>query len=238
MHKLLVKHDIKAKHIEIYNDFSSDKIRNKIKKFIEDGNVVSLVSDAGTPLISDPGYKLVNSLIESNLYVDSIPGPCAVINALVLSGLPTDKFTFHGFLPKGLIQKEKYLKSLKNIQNTLIFYETSPRLIETINVTKRVFDKFDISIVKEMTKIHQTILKSDDEKILTDILTLNLKGEFVLLLKLRDISNNLTDNKLEDYIKDKLKKRTSSKDIANNLIENNLVDLTKNQIYKIIEKLK
>ena len=118
--KLLAKHDIHTK-LQIYNDHSDEKHRENIISLIKSGNIISLISDAGTPLISDPGYKLVRDIRNLNCHIDVVPGVSAPVTALTLSALPTDRFLFHGFLPKTIESKKKIFSELVNLKATLIF---------------------------------------------------------------------------------------------------------------------
>src|SRR5690606_38033152 len=126
------------------------------------GKTCALVSDSGTPLISDPGYKLVKSAIERGIEVTSIPGPSAVVTALTISGLPPDKFLFLGFLPKSSTKRKKILSTLKDtlsqmesskITPTTLFYESPHRIIETLMDLKEIFGDIQIALAKELTKI-------------------------------------------------------------------------------------
>ena len=152
--KLLAKHKIKGS-LKVYNDNSDDALRDFVKTLILEGKVVSLVSDAGTPLISDPGYKLVRELKSDNLHVDVIPGACAVIAALTLSGLPTDKFLFSGFLPKTKEGKKKVFEGLVEFDATLVFYETSKRLLQSLEVALEIFGDREANVARELTKLYQ-----------------------------------------------------------------------------------
>ncbi|MDP4708500.1 MAG: 16S rRNA (cytidine(1402)-2'-O)-methyltransferase [Rickettsiaceae bacterium] len=152
--KLLAKHDIKGS-LKVYNDKSDAALRDFVKTLILEGKVVSLVSDAGTPLISDPGYKLVRELKLENIHVDVIPGACAIIAALTLSGLPTDRFLFSGFLPKTKEGKKKVFEELLEIDATLVFYETSNRLLQSLKVALETFGDREANVARELTKLYQ-----------------------------------------------------------------------------------
>ena len=110
-----------------YQDHNEEQQAQQLIDLINDGQIIALVSDAGSPLISDPGYKLVNKCREQNIYVTAIPGACAVITALQLSGLPTNRFLFAGFIPNKDKARADMFNELKQINSTLIFYETAPR---------------------------------------------------------------------------------------------------------------
>ncbi|MCZ6914011.1 MAG: 16S rRNA (cytidine(1402)-2'-O)-methyltransferase, partial [Rickettsia endosymbiont of Ixodes persulcatus] len=154
--KLLAKHDMHTK-LQIYNDHSDKKDREHIISLIKAGNIVSLISNAGTPLISDPGYKLSRDLRMLNCHIDVIPGVSAPITALTLSALPTDRFLFHGFLPKTTESKKKVFSELVNLKATLIFFETAPRLINTLSVAKEILGNQEICVARELTKLYQEI---------------------------------------------------------------------------------
>jgi len=148
---------------------------------------VALVSDAGTPTISDPGFKLVRECVREGIRVESIPGPSSVISALVVSGLPTDKFLFLGYLPKKpgkrkkLLNELKCFKDLKQIHPTIIFFESTHRLIKTLQDLKEVFGDIDIAIARELTKIHEEILRSKISNSVDHFNKIAPKGEFVIL---------------------------------------------------------
>ena len=156
---------LKGKSWISYNDYSNDIKREKILSELKKNKIVSLISDAGTPLISDPGYKLVNYIKNNGFKIYSIPGACAAIASLVVSGLKTDKFCFLGFLPKN---KNNYLETLKKFSNlniSLIFYEKPKRLSFFLKTLKDVFLSFKLVIVRELTKKHEEIIFIDNNNI-------------------------------------------------------------------------
>ena len=199
--KLFVAHKISSKLVS-YNDYSSQKKNSSIIKQLKDGKNISLISDAGTPLVSDPGHELVSQVISEKIDVESIPGPSSVISGLITSGFKNNKFIFEGFLPK----KSSELKSLLSTYNyetkTIIFFESPYRIKKTLKVMRDVFGKNRrISIAREMTKMHETILRGTIEEmnLLADV-DLNLsRGEIVIVLDGSDKKNEEFDNKL-DYL--------------------------------------
>ena len=130
----LLKISKSMRDIISYHDHSSSNIRKKIIELIKEGKSVALVSDAGTPLISDPGYKLVRNAIEEDLEVYSVPGPSSVIAALTVSGLPTDTFSFLGFLPHTKAKKKKLLETHLKLESSLIIFESGKRLQKTLDL--------------------------------------------------------------------------------------------------------
>ena len=160
----------------------------QILNALKNGIDVALVSDAGTPTISDPGFKLVRECVTQGIKVESIPGPSSVISALVVSGLPTDKFLFLGYLPrksgkrKNILNELKCFKDLKQIHPTIIFFESPYRLIATLSDLKDVLGDIDVVICRELTKIHEEIRREKISNSIEHFNKITPKGEFVILL--------------------------------------------------------
>ena len=178
--KILSTYKIKNKLIT-YNIFNEFNQSNKILKLLLDGNNVALVSDSGTPCISDPGYRIVNSALLNNIKVLSIPGPSSVISALSISGLPTDKFYFEGFLPKkkGL---KKRLDFLSTLDATIIIFESPKRLVKTLIKIESIMGNRIISVCKEITKYYETTFLGDIISIIDTLENKSIKGEYVILV--------------------------------------------------------
>lgn len=157
-----------------------------IIRIIEQNDAV-LISEAGTPLISDPGFKLVREAIKRHVQVLPIPGPSAVIAALSASGLPTDSFLFAGFLPKKIAKKEKVLEVLKKtgINTTIIAFESQARLHSTLTIIKEVFGNVDVVIARELTKVHEEFIRGKVERVLDLLKNRNIKGEIAILFSLQ-----------------------------------------------------
>ena len=179
--KLLSHYKIKKKLIS-YNNFNEKSKYEHVLKIINDGSNVALVSDAGTPCISDPGYRLVNSALKKNINVISLPGSCSAIAALSISGLPSDKFYFEGFLPKkkGF---NKRVNFLKNLDATIIIFESPKRIVKTLN---KIFDLTGdrvISICKEISKIHEKTYFGLMSNVIEELSNLkSIKGEFIIMI--------------------------------------------------------
>lgn len=158
-----------------YHDEIENKKLPEIIDLLMQGNHLALVSDAGTPLISDPGFTLVRECLRRNIKVETIPGPSAVIAALTVSGLPTDKFMFLGYV---------HSKNFKYIQPgvTAIFYEAPHKLLKTLEEMRTAFGDIEICLVRELTKIHEEIWKGKISEAITKFE--NPKGEFVLLFSI------------------------------------------------------
>ena len=143
---------VKAKKLIPYHEHNADSARPKIIEFLKQGLTIALVSDAGTPLISDPGYRLVRDCRQNNIPVSTVPGANAVLSALQLSGLPSDAFLFAGFLPNKKTARRSSLQTHKNVAATLIFYETANRLIDSLNDVLEILGNREMAVVREITK--------------------------------------------------------------------------------------
>ena len=156
-----------------------------IKLLIEDTEIV-LVSDAGTPAISDPGYYLVQQCIKKNIPFTLLPGPSSVISALVMSGLSTSSFSFHGFIPRKKNQKRDFFKSLRHEKNTVILFESAKRIEDTLQVLIEEYSSTNkIALCREMTKLHETIERGTIEDVFQRLKAgkIVLKGEFVVVIE-------------------------------------------------------
>ena len=142
---------------------------------------VALISEAGTPLISDPGFKLVREAIKRGVRIIPIPGPSSVTAALSISGLPTNKFTFVGFLPKSEAKRKSEVLKLKGSDSTIVLFESPHRVIKTIKSIKDVFGDIEIVVSRELTKIHEEIVRGKASDILAKFEQRPPKGEFVIL---------------------------------------------------------
>ena len=179
---LLKRHGISAKLIP-YHDHNKDQAAPGIVKMLLDGRDVALVTDSGTPGVSDPAYVLVNLAIAENIDVVTIPGPCAAIAALSVSGLPSDRFTFEGFLPIKPGKRKKRLQELSSDPRTLIFYESPHRLLKTISAIHEVFGDRECVIAREMTKMYEEIIRGRLGELVEHFVTNKPRGEFVILVE-------------------------------------------------------
>ena len=177
--KLLSYYDI-HKVLKSYHMFNEDKKCDEIIRELKEGMDIALVSDAGYPGISDPGYLICKRAIENGIDVTTLPGASASITALVNSGVDLDKFYFYGFLNHDLLPKKKELESLKDYPYTLIFYESPHRIKETLEVIYEILGNRYIVIAKDLTKKYEEYIRGN----ISDIMALNreLKGEMVLII--------------------------------------------------------
>jgi 16S rRNA (cytidine1402-2'-O)-methyltransferase len=183
--KKLLSHLGIKKKIHLLNDHNEEKVTEKILTDLFNERIVALVADAGTPLISDPGFRLVKKTRERSFDVIPIPGCCAAIAALTASGMATNRFYFHGFLPRAELEKSKELERLALCQETMIFYESVHRLQATITTMCQVFGEDRKGVVcKEITKLHEHFIGStlaEIDAFISDNPT-KIKGEFVLIV--------------------------------------------------------
>lgn len=152
--KLLKAYDIDKKMMP-YNDHNAGKQRGSILETLSNGGRVALVSDAGMPLVSDPGYKLVRDCVDLGIYVTSLPGANAPLSALQLSGLPSDKFSFLGFLPPKTEGRKKLLQEWADVKGSLIVFETGPRLIDSLEDMVEILGNRPAAVVRELTKMYE-----------------------------------------------------------------------------------
>jgi len=180
---LLKKLSIPAPKLLSYYEENEQKRIPKIIQFLKEGKNVALVSNAGTPTVSDPGFKLVRECIKERIKVESIPGASAILTALVSSGLPTDKFLFLGYLPKKQGKRKKILSSLPS-KTTIIFFESPHRLLKNLKEIKDILDDIEIIICQELTKVHEEIRREKVSKSISYFEKTKPKGEFTLLFNI------------------------------------------------------
>jgi len=180
--KLLNYFDIK-KQLTSYHEHNKIEKGEYICSLLEEGKNVALVSDAGTPAISDPGEDLVRMCIEKDLHVTSVPGPVALINALILSGLSTKRFAFEGFLSVNKRHRIEHLKSVAHDTHTLIFYEAPHKLKYTINDMLEILGNRKIALVRELTKLHEEVMRTTLEAAAKHFEENNPRGEYVIVIE-------------------------------------------------------
>lgn len=218
-------------HFEIKTPMTSYHEYNKYEKGrwlvrqMEEGKQVALITDAGTPGISDPGEELVAMCWEAGIETTSIPGPAACITALTVSGLPTRRFSFEAFLPQDKKQRQEVLEELKKDTRTLILYEAPHRLVKTLEELLKELGNRKITVCRELTKKHETLFKTDLEKALDWYRENSPKGECVLVLegKSREEIKEEERSKSEDmsvpehvefYLKQGMEKKEAMKQVA------------------------
>ena len=232
--KLLKNISVSNKLISFHQYSSSDKLDfliNKLKK----GDSIALVSDAGMPLISDPGSHLVRETKNNNLDVICIPGPCAAITALVSSGIDSSQFTFFGFIPKSSKERKETLKRISDNKITSIIYESPKRIIKLLSDLKDLCgNERDIVVMKEITKRHEEHFGFKIDDVIRKIENRQIKGEFTLIISgHNEIKSNeeLKDQYLKDDLSKLIKAGLSHSAAANYLSDKS--GMSKNKIYKL-----
>lgn len=169
-----------------YRDQIHGRIVNKVILDINSGQRVALASDRGTPTISDPGYLLVRDVLAANLNVEAVPGVSAVVTALTLSGLPTDRFTFLGFLPRTPGKQKKLLRNFADLETTLIMYESPFRVVKLLEaIQQELGDEVKVAVCRELTKLNQEVLRGTVATVLEELKSRKLlQGEFVVCLRI------------------------------------------------------
>lgn len=229
--QLLSYYNIKNKLISSHQYNEKDNI-DKLLKYLNDGQDVGLVTDRGTPIISDPGYYLAKAAINNNYNVVSIPGATAFVSALITSNIDAQPFTFFGFLNSKSSKRRKELEELKNNKYTLIFYESPHRLIDTLNDMLKILGNRNISISREITKKFEEIYRGTISDVINELDV--LKGEFVIVVEgnkdVNDFSNLSILDHINLYIENGLDSKEAIKKVAHER------KLNKNEVYREYHK--
>lgn len=213
------------------HEHNEDMAKEKVLEYLKNGNNIALVTDRGTPIISDPGYKTVKYITDNNYNVVALPGPTAFVPALITSGLAPQPFLFYGFLDSKDSLKRSELERLSDEEETIIFYEAPHRIIRTLNMMLDIFGDRNISISREISKKFETIYRG---KISDVINIIPEKGEFVIIfdgVKDKIVDNNITiKDAVDNYIRTGFDVMTSIKKVAKDR------NVPKNVIYKEYHK--
>jgi 16S rRNA (cytidine1402-2'-O)-methyltransferase len=226
---LLSYHQVK-KPLMSYHEFNKNNKEDQIISYLAEGKNLALISDAGTPGISDPGYEIIKRVIDEGFHVVSIPGASAMLAALVTSGLIIQPFTFIGFLPRKISDQKAVLESYKGREETLIVYEAPSRVSKTLSVIKETLGDRKLSIHREMTKAFETIIRTTVNEAVT--MEMNPKGEYVLIIEGKTASNEPILDVNEHY-EELLKAGYPSKDAMKIVAEAH--NLSKNEVYKRVK---
>jgi len=231
----LLSHYNLSKKLMVYNDHSDNKVRDQI---LEEARTkaIGLVSDAGTPLISDPGYKLIKQARLENIYITTLAGASSVISAITISGLPSDSFLFIGFLPQKEEAKRKEFKKYQGLDTTIIFFERASRIVNSLEVALSIFGDIEVSVVREISKVYEEVITNSLSEILNQLQGRELKGEIVVLLSNKPDENNaISEENLNDLLT-KLLYDNRVKDAA--AIASDLYKISKKSAYEKLLKLK
>ena len=218
-----------------YHNYNEEEQSQLLLDYLNQDKSVALISDAGSPLISDPGYKIVRKCKELGIYVTSIPGCCAIITALQISGLPTNQFMFAGFVPNKEKARIDFFDKLKHIPATIVVYETAQRLLKTLNVIKNLFEDREISIARELTKIYEECINGTADDLIAHYSERTPKGEIVMMIAPCSEDNNKDDVNLEDIIREKLS-TAPLKSVVKEIVAT--YGFNKNEVYDLALRIK
>ncbi|MBQ3436146.1 MAG: 16S rRNA (cytidine(1402)-2'-O)-methyltransferase [Bacilli bacterium] len=196
--KLLKKYDITKKLISCH-EFNEDKVKEKVISLLKEGKSIALITDQGTPIISDPGVVVVREVIEHDYSVISLPGATAFVPALTMSGFDPSPFIFYGFLNSRSTKRKKELEVLKHYPMTIIFYEAPHRIEKTLTDILEVFGDREIAVVRELSKIHEEIRKGKIKDLLKSID--GIKGELVLIVEGSKEENDFSQISLVEHVR-------------------------------------
>lgn len=233
----LLNHFEISKHMISYHRHNEDEKIQKVVEFLDKGKDLALVSDAGMPIISDPGQNLVKYLVKNGYKIEVVPGVTAVITAIVKSGLDSTRFTFEGFLSINKKQRKERLKALQKETRTMVFYEAPHKLLATLKDMHEYFGNREICIARELTKLHEDFKYTTLYDAILDIETNGIRGEIVLVVSGADENKIKTDveDKLQninslDLVKEYMKNGDTKKDAVKKVAK--LKGVNKNIVYK------
>ena len=233
--KLLRHLNIKAKKLVVYNDHSDKKKRIEIINYIllKKNKKFGLVCDAGTPLISDPGFKLVRECFDNKIKITHVPGPSSIISSIVLSGIPPNNFYFAGYIEKNINKKKKQFKNILSLNVTTIWLETSQRILSSLELLNALYKDRKVSVLRELTKIHEEII-TDNPEVVYNFFSKkeSIKGEIVIVIS-GFTKKHLSKEDVNQLIKNNLK-RFSTKELTSFI--SNKTGLPKKSIYNEIIK--
>ncbi len=235
--KLLNKLGIKKKLIPLH-DYSEIAVIQKLSTELARKKIV-LISDAGSPLISDPGYKFINHCIKRNLKITTIPGPSSIIPALQLSGVPINEFYFAGFFPKTKVAMLEFIQKIKDSNKTSVFFVSSHKIVSCLNIIENEIGSRLIGLSKELTKINEKVFRGSASELKNKLLREeeNTRGEFVFVIEGKQVRQK-EGFEIEKYHKEirKMLLKFSLTDVVE--IVHKLTGINKNKIYKCVLNIK
>lgn len=231
--KLLEFYDIR-KTLFVNNDINEKENIEKIIDKLLLGKNIALLSDRGTPIISDPGFKIIRACVENDIKIESLPGATAFVPALTLSGFSPKPFYYYGFLNSKQSKRKSELEEIKNIESTLIFYESVHRLYKTLEDILLVLGDRNIIVARELTKQHEEIIRGKVSEVLKNNIT--LKGEFVIVVENSKIEKQINDEQIVKMIKLNIKNGLSEKEAISLVALQN--KLSKSKTYNLYQNMK
>lgn len=232
--KILLSHFNIKTPLSSYHIFNEESRVTEVLEILKSGKKIALVSDAGLPCISDPGYLLVRRVLDEGYYVSGLPGANAGLTALIASGLSTDKFYFYGFLDHKKTQKEKELLTIRDLKDTIIFYESPLRLKDTIILMEQILGNREVVIARELTKKYEEYIRGTLAEVCQ--LELQLKGEIVIIIKgasqsylQMDLNKQPLESHFNYYVNKGIEEKEAMKMVAKDR------NVSKSEIYKQIK---
>lgn len=230
----LLNISLNGKKFVMFHDHNEQDKAQEIIDYVNNGLTVVQVSDAGSPLISDPGYKLVRRCREQNVPFTVVPGCCAIICALQMSGLPTNRFMFAGFIPNKDKAREDLFRELAPIDTTLVFYETAPRLLKTLTAAAPFFGGREFAVAREITKLYEECRSGSAEELIEHFEQNPPKGEIVLMVA-PPAENRRPAIDVEKILNEKMAVMPLKSAVAECVKE---YGLNKNEVYRLAVRLK
>ena len=208
---LMARFAIKAR-LQPYHEHNAKEVRPHILERLQQGAAIALISDAGMPLVSDPGYRLVKEAAEQGIPVTACPGPSAVLTGLALSGLPTDRFLFAGFVPQKQGERKRLFAEFATLKATLIFFESPHRILDTLHDLSAALPGRAVAVTRELTKLHEEVLRGTAHDIAAQLASrASVKGEITLLVGPPQEEEAVSDTDLEAAITEALASMPASK---------------------------
>ena len=209
--KLMERFAIRTR-LSPYHEHNAQKVRPEILERLKHGATIALISDAGMPLVPDPGYRLVKEAVEQGITVTACPGPSAVLTGLALSGLPTDRFLFAGFVPQKQGERMKLFAEFAKLKATLIFFESPHRIVETLNDLSTALPGRRVAVTRELTKLHEEVLRGAASEIAAELYArAAVKGEITLIVGPPEGEEQASQADLESAITEALAAMPASK---------------------------
>lgn len=209
--RLMERFAIRTK-LSPYHEHNAQKARPHILERLQQGATIALISDAGMPLVSDPGYRLVKEAVERGIPVTACPGPSAVLTGLALSGLPTDRFLFAGFVPQKHGERRRLFEEFAKLKATLIFFESPHRIVETLHDLATALPGRAVAVTRELTKLHEEVLRGQAQEIAAQLAArAAVKGEITLLVGPPMEDETVSDADIDTAINDALSTMPASK---------------------------
>ena len=209
--KLMERFAIRTR-LSPYHEHNAQKVRPEILERLKQGATIALISDAGMPLVSDPGYRLVKEAAELGIPVTACPGPSAVLTGLALSGLPTDRFLFAGFVPQKQGERKRLFAEFASLKATLIFFESPHRIVETLHDLSLALPGRSVAVTRELTKLHEEVLRGEPQEIASQLEARpSVKGEITLLVGPPTEEEAVSEADLDEAISEALSAMPASK---------------------------